>query len=266
MQTTGLCLLVVLGFLTGQSSSHDVFSSRWRRQAIHCQPGDDACQKCSSGCHALTSSQLPECCEAYNTCCDEYFQACKTCSNSLTKDPYFPEYCCASFTSCCDLITTFTTEVKPPTPVRTKPKPDLKIPEVAAPKLTFFPGTGQSPLKQSNLSPEPAFPEMNLSPVNQSFPPRRLHLQRTSLKLLSGPSVPAGGRRTPLGSVPEGDAADAVPAIVDNSQRQRDRTQARAQVRPAARGRQQAARSQRQGGVDLDSRRGRITSRGRVSK
>lgn len=266
MQTTGLCLLVVLGFLTGQSSSHDVFSSRWRRQAIHCQPGDDACQKCSSGCHALTSSQLPECCEAYNTCCDEYFQACKTCSNSLTKDPYFPEYCCASFTSCCDLITTFTTEVKPPTPVRTKPKPDLKIPEVAAPKLTFFPGTGQSPLKQSNLSPEPAFPRDEPLPSESVFSSQTPSPTENQPEAAFRPSVLAGGRRTPLGSAPEGDAADAVPAIVDNSQRQRDRTQARAQVRPAARGRQQAARSQRQGGVDLDSRRGRITSRGRVSK
>ncbi|XP_064086494.1 uncharacterized protein LOC135201459 [Macrobrachium nipponense] len=276
MQTNGLCLVVVvvvLGFLTGQSSSsHDaVFFSRWRRQAVHCQPGDDTCQKCSSGCHALASSQLPECCEAYNTCCDEYFQACKSCSNSLTKDPYFPEYCCASFTSCCDLITTFTTDVKPPTPVRTKPKSDLKIPEVAAPKPTFFPGAGQSPLKQSNLSPEPAFPREGPLPSESVFSsqkpsPSENQPVQVQPEAAFKPSALAGGRRPTAGSNPVGGAEDDFPAIVDNSQRQRDRTQARAQVRPAARGRQQAARSQRKGGVDLESRRGRITSRGRVSK
>ncbi|XP_068243426.1 uncharacterized protein [Palaemon carinicauda] len=268
MKTTSLCLLVALGFLAGQSSSHDVFSSRWRRQALHCQPGDDACQKCSSGCNALSSSQLPECCEAYNACCDEYFEACKSCSNTVSKDPYFPEYCCASFTSCCDLITTFTTDVKPPTPVRTKPKSDLKVPEVAAPKPNFFPGTDQSPLKQKSQSPEPAFPREEPLPNESVFSSQRpsaFESQPAEVETEAfRPKTPAVGR-LPTGGAPATD----VSGIVDNSQRQRDRTQARAQARPATRGRQQANRpqsSQRQSGVDLESRRGRVTSRGRVSK
>ena len=41
-----------------------------------------------------------------------FFFLSQKCSSVAAKDQYFPEYCCASFTECCDLITTFTNPVK----------------------------------------------------------------------------------------------------------------------------------------------------------
>ncbi|KAK8400655.1 hypothetical protein O3P69_002455 [Scylla paramamosain] len=158
--------------------------SRWTRQAIHCQADDEACKMCSTSCTTVEDSRLPECCEAYNACCDQYFQACKRCSSIVAKDQYFPEYCCASFTDCCDLITTFETPVKPPEPVRKEPKLELKVPTVAAPKPTTFPGSDSPAAPISPLAPQlpsqsaPQSPPSRLS-SSQASPPVVVGRQRT---------------------------------------------------------------------------------------
>ncbi|KAG0713179.1 hypothetical protein GWK47_016794 [Chionoecetes opilio] len=147
--------------------------NRWRRQAVHCQAGDAACQACSASCPTVEESRLPECCEAYNACCDQYFQACKKCSVVAAKDQYFPEYCCASFTDCCDLVTTFNTAVKPPEVVRKEPKTALKIPTVAAPKPTTFPGLPSPDSFAPVASPFPSHtqpaPHSPLTPQHTPF-------------------------------------------------------------------------------------------------
>lgn len=76
-----LQLLTALAVLTqdaaAASTAAETTLLRWRRQAIHCQPGDAACAHCSASCDAVEASRLPECCEAYGACCDQYFKACK---------------------------------------------------------------------------------------------------------------------------------------------------------------------------------------------
>ncbi|KAB7505883.1 hypothetical protein Anas_06723, partial [Armadillidium nasatum] len=98
-----------------------------KSQALHCQPGDTSCQRCSSSCNSVQPSHLPECCEAFNVCCDHYLSACKQCSQIAAHDVFFPEYCCASFTACCDKVTTINVS---PTTKRPKPK-DSQIGENA---------------------------------------------------------------------------------------------------------------------------------------
>lgn len=264
-----VCLLVLLEVIVASESlGSDVFLNRWRRQAVHCQPGDEACQKCSSSCSTVGESHLPECCEAYNACCDEYFQACKQCSGLVSKDQFFPEYCCASFTKCCDIITTFPTQVKPPAPVRTKPKLDLKIPEVAAPKPSAFPGAKPVSLgieAAASTSVKNTF--RNAENEKQTFAPQE-PLPFDLEDSVFAPKTPAIRPQEPRQQKPSFDVQSTKGAAgfkpVDNSDRQRTRTQARAQGRPQSRGRQQTNRRPTQDGVDRANRRGRVTARGRV--
>lgn len=76
-----LQLLTVLVVLTqggaAASTAAETTLLRWKRQAIHCQPGDAVCALCSASCDTVEASRLPECCEAYGACCDQYFKACK---------------------------------------------------------------------------------------------------------------------------------------------------------------------------------------------
>ncbi|KAK7067174.1 hypothetical protein SK128_015416 [Halocaridina rubra] len=255
----GVLLLAVEG------SRLDSVLSRWRRQ-VHCQPDDEACQRCSSSCSSVGTSHLPECCEAYNTCCDEYFQACKQCSSVASKDRYFPEYCCASFTDCCDLITTFTTQVKSPNPVRpSKPKSDLKIPDVAAPKPSTFPGSksvfsaraqDSLTLRQNEFAESGFIQDPNFAAQDSIFASQNpLHEVQT-----------AGNRQRRPSTFAAQSQGSAKPQDSDVPQRQVARTQARAQVRPQTSSKLQSTRRpQIQDEVDLSSRRGRVTSRGRVA-
>lgn len=70
-------LLLAVAALAGETWGFHSSLRRYTRQAIHCQAGDKACQLCSTSCNSVEESRLPECCEAYNACCDQYFQACK---------------------------------------------------------------------------------------------------------------------------------------------------------------------------------------------
>ncbi|XP_069988052.1 uncharacterized protein [Penaeus vannamei] len=256
-----LQLLTALAVLTqdaaAASTAAETTLLRWRRQAIHCQPGDAACAHCSASCDAVEASRLPECCEAYGACCDQYFKACKQCSNIVNEDKFFPEYCCASFTDCCDLITTFTTEVKAPTTRKGKGKgkADLPVPITPAPKPEVFPGVSEYPGEEARPSapevpPAPAAPVAPVAPIAPGDP--------------AGPEAPAAP------SAPF--RADSAPASPAREQPKRGRGAdsrrggaggvGSAGGRGAARGRQ-PQRSQAQG-PSADSRRGRVTSRGRV--
>ncbi|XP_045585351.1 probable serine/threonine-protein kinase samkC [Procambarus clarkii] len=278
----GLPLLLLVVLAVGTLGS-GLKINRQRRQATQCQPGDISCEKCSKSCSSVEVSLLPECCEAYNTCCDEYFQACKKCSSITAKDQYFPEYCCASFTDCCHLITTFSTQVKPPEPVRTPAKSaSLNIPTVAAPKPVRFPGLKSSepgrPKSQSAATldnakvSQPGAPKSQFSPtlhdnegaaseakdtaVFDAFQPPEIEPEVVKPALSQPPVSRPPVSRPPVSQAPVSQAP------VSQAPAQRGRKappQARAQPRP--RQRQQGGRRPAQ---DLGDRRGRITSRGRV--
>ena len=62
-----------------------IADKRVTRQAVHCQPNDVSCNRCAANCKTISPSYLPECCEAFNACCEDYFQACKVSNFSLQK-------------------------------------------------------------------------------------------------------------------------------------------------------------------------------------
>ncbi|XP_042208781.1 uncharacterized protein LOC121857023 [Homarus americanus] len=237
--------------------------SRWSRQAVHCQPGDDACKRCSSSCSSVEPSHLPECCEAYNSCCDEYFQACKKCSSLVSKDLFFPEYCCASFTDCCHLITTFTTAIKPPEPVKISTKNQLKVPTVAAPKPSVFPGL--KPSQTADLKPLKASSSQSFFESQAPLPSAQ------DFSVLDTPGAPAfqpSDSRVPLFESPAPQTpvfqpqAPRAPVVQSPARgsRQRAPSPGRAQARPHQR--QQGRRRPTE--HNPASRQGRVTSRGRV--
>lgn len=269
MRTHACVLLLLLSVVAEALGSFDVLR-RWSRQAIHCQPGDKACQKCSASCSSVELSSLPECCEVYNTCCDDYFQACKKCSSMASQDVYFPEYCCASFTDCCELVTTLGAPVKDPEPVKAKTKPDLKIPTVAAPKPSGFPGAknlgSQNPKAQA-LQGEPT---SDFSDTQEfEAPPRVSADQSPDFQTLppevpspkpKAPEITSFQPRTPSFSNVRAPAPRTATRGRVSSQRTPPRRNE--QVRPHTR--QQSQRRRRPDQLNLRDRKGRVTSRGRL--
>ncbi|XP_076039222.1 uncharacterized protein LOC143024308 isoform X2 [Oratosquilla oratoria] len=143
---------------------------RSRRQAVGCDPKDAACMRCSNHCHLIPVSYLPECCEAYEACCDQYFASCKQCRKHVKEDKFFPEYCCASFTSCCEDVSTLDVSLSAPTTkVRSQtPRPQQPVLAPPVPERPTTPLTSDVP---SFLS-SPAVPQFRpqTKPAPQTRP------------------------------------------------------------------------------------------------
>ncbi|XP_042885999.1 translation initiation factor IF-2-like [Penaeus japonicus] len=264
METRIACaLLLLLAVLIQDAAAASTVAEsavlRWKRQALHCQPGDSACSLCSGSCDAVEVSRLPECCEAYNACCDHYFKACKQCSNILNEDKFFPEYCCASFTDCCDLITTFSTEVKAPTSRKSKSKvkADIPVPITPAPRPEVFPGISKSLDDEAKpFAPvAPAAPVEPAASVTYDAP--------VALDAPVAPEAPVAPVAPVAPRAPF--SADSAPASPARSPAKRGRGSGSRQSGAGGRGgaRRQPQQNHAQGAA-ANNRRGRVTSRGRV--
>ncbi|KAK8745255.1 hypothetical protein OTU49_017389, partial [Cherax quadricarinatus] len=256
MRTHGCLLLLplLLAPLVDRASGFGLELIRRSRQAVQCQPGDVSCEKCSRSCSSVEVSRLPECCEAYNTCCDQYFQACKKCSSMTSKDQYFPEYCCASFTDCCHLITTFNTQVKPPEPVRAPSKSaSLKIPTVAAPKPSTFPGSKFSQRGTPKSQNAPVFLDSQDAATDS-----------LGFEAFQPPEIKPDEPQPPVPQSPVQEPPEVQPTVTRGPAQRGGGRGSPSQ----GRGQQPRPRQRQQGGhrpsQNLEERRGRITSRGRV--